>query len=67
MKYYVDCTALQNGNGQKETPFKLISCAAKIAKPGDEVLVMPGIYREYVDPVSRMRRLFIGVLSRLAQ
>lgn len=32
-------------------PFKYINDAAKVAMPGDEVLVAPGIYREYVDPV----------------
>ena len=32
-------------------PFRHINDAAKIAQPGDEVLVSPGIYREYVNPV----------------
>src|SRR5690606_36506028 len=31
---------------------KRISEAAKVALPGDEVLVAPGIYREYVDPAN---------------
>ena len=34
----------------KESPFKCINDAAQIAQPGDEILVEPGIYREYVDP-----------------
>ena len=51
MKIYVNCTAPREGNGSAETPFKHINDAAKIARPGDEVLVAPGIYREYVDPV----------------
>ena len=42
--------AEKNGNGSKEQPFKQINEAAKVAKPGDQVLVAPGIYREYVDP-----------------
>ena len=52
MIIYVNCAAEREGNGSKETPFKHINDAAKIAKPGDEVLVSPGIYREYVDPVN---------------
>ncbi len=52
MKIYVDASAARNGNGSKDYPFKTIGSAAKIAKPGDEVLVYPGTYREYVDPVN---------------
>ncbi|HOM34381.1 MAG TPA: right-handed parallel beta-helix repeat-containing protein [Clostridia bacterium] len=51
MKYYVDVNAVKDGDGSKERPFKRLNEAAKIARPGDEVLVAPGIYREYVDPV----------------
>ena len=50
MQYYVNCNAEFDGIGTKERPFRRISEAAKIALPGDEVLVLPGIYREYVDP-----------------
>ncbi|NMA34641.1 MAG: right-handed parallel beta-helix repeat-containing protein [Clostridiaceae bacterium] len=50
MKYYVDANAPKSGNGSIERPFRRISEAAKLALPGDEVLVAPGIYREYVDP-----------------
>ncbi len=51
MKYYVDANAAKDGDGSIERPFKQISEAAKLALPGDEVLVAPGVYREYVDPV----------------
>lgn len=51
MKYYVDANAAKDGNGSIERPFKRIGEAAKAALPGDEVLVAPGIYREYVDPI----------------
>ena len=51
MKYYVNANAAKDGNGSSESPFKRINEAAKLALPGDEVLVAPGIYREYVDPV----------------
>ncbi len=50
MIYYVDQHAKRSGNGSKEYPFKRIGEAANVAKAGDEVLVAPGIYREYVDP-----------------
>lgn len=52
MIIYVSANAYRDGNGTKERPFKYINDAAQIAKPGDEVLVAPGIYREYVDPVN---------------
>ena len=51
MIFYVNANAPKEGNGSKETPFRHINDAAKAARPGDEVLVAPGIYREYVDPV----------------
>lgn len=51
MKIYVNVNAGHDGNGTEERPFRHINDAAKVAKPGDEVLVAPGIYREYVNPV----------------
>ncbi len=50
MIYYVNQRAPLEGNGSKERPFRRISDAAKIALPGDEVLVYPGVYREQVSP-----------------
>ena len=50
MNIYVDIRAPKNGNGSKETPFRSIREAAKLAKPGDTVLVAPGVYRENVAP-----------------
>ena len=50
MKIYVDAKASRQGNGSKEMPFKRINDAAQVATAGDEVLVAPGIYREYVNP-----------------
>ncbi len=50
MKIYVDAHAGRNGNGSREMPFKHINDAAQAARPGDEVLVAPGVYREYVNP-----------------
>ncbi len=50
MTYYVDQKAAIGGDGSEASPFRHISEAAALAKPGDEVLVAPGIYREYVDP-----------------
>ena len=48
--YYVDANAPRCGSGTKERPFRYISDAAKAALPGDEVIVLPGIYREKVTP-----------------
>lgn len=50
MKYYVNVSALHSGNGSEEAPFRTIQEAAELALPGDEVLVYPGVYREYVNP-----------------
>lgn len=52
MRIYVSAQAWRDGNGTKERPFKHIQDAASIAQPGDEVLVGPGTYREYVDPAN---------------
>lgn len=52
MKIYVDANAGHDGNGTEERPFRRIQLAADIAHPGDEVLVAPGVYREYVSPVN---------------
>ena len=51
MKIYVNGKVGRDGDGTNERPFRRINDAAKIARPGDEVLVSPGIYREYVDPI----------------
>ncbi|MGI6018633.1 MAG: right-handed parallel beta-helix repeat-containing protein [Marvinbryantia sp.] len=52
MVIYVDKESRRGGNGSREYPFQTISAAAAIARPGDEVLVAPGVYREYVDPAN---------------
>ena len=49
---YVNASASREGNGSKEMPFRHINDAAKVAGPGDEVLVAPGVYREYVNPIN---------------
>ena len=50
MIIYVDANAGRYGNGSPEMPFKKIGDAAQTALPGDEIIVRPGVYREYVDP-----------------
>ena len=50
MIYYVDSKAENGGDGSRERPFYKIQQAADIAMPGDEVVVLPGIYREEVSP-----------------
>ena len=51
MKFYVDISAPQSGCGTMDRPFRFIQEAARNARPGDEILVAPGVYREYVDPI----------------
>lgn len=50
MIYYVDANSKTPGTGTWADPFRTISAAARIAQAGDQVLVLPGIYREEVDP-----------------
>ena len=52
MKFYVDVNAEFDGNGSEQKPFRRINQAAQIAQCGDEVLVAPGVYREYVSPLN---------------
>jgi len=52
MQIYVNANANLDGDGTQEKPFKRINDAAAIAMPGDEVLVAPGTYREYVNPIN---------------
>ena len=56
MKYYVDAKAVSFGDGSEKHPFRTIQQAADRALPGDEVIVMPGIYREQVRPVHAGRK-----------
>ncbi|WP_130837405.1 right-handed parallel beta-helix repeat-containing protein [Lachnoclostridium sp. Marseille-P6806] len=51
MTIYVNGNAAFDGDGTEKRPFRRISEAARIAMPGDEVLVAPGTYRENVAPV----------------
>ena len=43
MKIYVNVNAARGGNGSKESPFKAINDAAKLAVAGDEIIVAPDI------------------------
>ncbi len=51
MIYYVNASAYRDGDGSAARPFRHVNDAAKIARPGDEIVVAPGIYREAVHPV----------------
>ena len=46
MVYYVSAQAADRGEGTREKPFLTIQQAAELARPGDEVVVLPGVYRE---------------------
>lgn len=48
--YYVSTDGLDMNCGCMEKPFRTIQAASNIAKPGDTILVQPGIYRERVSP-----------------
>jgi alpha-N-arabinofuranosidase len=50
MTIFVDACAAPGGSGDRKRPFRTIGEAAQAARPGDEVLVAPGVYRESVDP-----------------
>lgn len=50
MIYHVNAQVHRSGDGTELRPFQTISEAAALALPGDEVLVAPGVYREYVNP-----------------
>ncbi len=50
MIYHVNAQVARAGDGSAEYPFQTIQAAAEVARPGDEVLVFPGVYREYVNP-----------------
>ncbi len=50
MVFYVDAKAPSAGCGTAAHPFRTIQAAAAIARPGDEVRVLPGVYREAVSP-----------------
>ncbi len=50
MQIYVDKHARRSGMGSREYPFRRIQEAADIARPGDEVIVRNGVYREAVHP-----------------
>lgn len=50
MKIYVAGNVSRSGDGSLDHPFMTISEAADKARPGDTVVVAPGIYREWVKP-----------------
>ena len=51
MNIYVDIHAFKDGDGSQVKPYHSLNDAAKVAMPGDTVLVAPGVYRECVEPV----------------
>ena len=44
MIYYVNANAPKDGNGSRETPFRHIDDAARVAVAGDEILVLSLIH-----------------------
>lgn len=70
MKYHVNASGFGIGDGSRERPFHTIQEAANIAKPGDEILVYPGVYREAVNPIqsgtAEKRITYVSVEPRKA-
>ncbi len=52
MIYYVGANAKPFGDGSMDAPFARIGDAARVAVAGDEIIVRPGVYREYVNPIN---------------
>lgn len=51
--YYVDCkdpNASDDGPGTKDKPFRTIGAFARIAEPGQRVIIREGVYRECIRP-----------------
>ena len=48
--YYVSTDGSDVNSGTIDNPFRTIQRASNTAKPGDTILVQPGIYRERVSP-----------------
>lgn len=44
--------ASDRNRGSRSAPFRSINAAAQIARPGDTVLIRPGVYRERVSPLN---------------
>ncbi|QWX84993.1 DUF1565 domain-containing protein [Cellulophaga sp. HaHaR_3_176] len=49
-EYHISKKGDDSNEGSKELPFKTISKAAKIAQPGDVIIVHEGVYRERINP-----------------
>jgi alpha-N-arabinofuranosidase len=49
-EYHVATTGLDSNPGTRSKPFKTISAAAVIARPGDTITVHEGVYRERINP-----------------
>ncbi|MCP4375444.1 MAG: hypothetical protein GY794_04630 [bacterium] len=47
---WVNCKVKVSGDGSRKKPFRTIQEAAQVARPGDTVRVLPGVYRERVMP-----------------
>ena len=46
MQIYVSASVKRSGDGSQAAPFQTINEAAQVAVAGDEVIVLPGYYRE---------------------
>jgi len=49
-EYHVSVEGRDTNSGSSSKPFRTISAAAKVAKPGEAITVHAGTYRERVNP-----------------
>ena len=48
-EYHVDCVnGSDDSPGTREKPFKTITQASRVLKPGDKAVIHPGVYHEQV-------------------
>ncbi len=50
-EYHVSKAGHDGNSGSSQSPFRTISAAAKLAQPGDQVIIHEGVYREQVNPL----------------
>ena len=66
-EYHVSPLGNDESSGTLEAPFKTISQAAKIAKPGDMITVHEGVYREWVKPANSGESELKRIIYRAAE
>ena len=63
MKIYVSASVKRSGDGSQAAPYQTIQEAAQVAVAGDEVIVLPGVYRNGSTPKTAVRATPAGSLT----